>query len=94
VNVEVNWRDNPFFPKVLEAERKHAQATMKPEEYEHIWEGKCKPAVEGAIYFDQMAQADKPDRKRSHDALLKTHAVWDLGFNDSMAIILVQKCLI
>ncbi len=91
VNVEVNWRDNPFFPKVLEAERKHAEATMKPEEYAHIWEGKCKPAVEGAIYFDQMAQAEKRIGSIPHAPLLKTHAVWDLGFNDSMAIILVQK---
>jgi phage terminase large subunit len=89
VNVEVNWRDNPYFPKVLEAERKHAKATMKPEEYDHIWEGKCKPAVEGAIYFDQMAQAKIGEVP--HDALLKTHCIWDLGFNDSMAIILAQR---
>jgi phage terminase large subunit len=89
VNVEVNWRDNPYFPKVLEAERKHAQATMKPEEYAHIWEGKCKPAVEGAIYFDQMSNARLGDVP--HDGQLKTHCVWDLGFNDSMAIIIAQR---
>lgn len=91
INVEINWRDNPWFPKALEAERKHAQATMKAEEYAHIWEGKCKPAVEGAIYFDQMAQAEKRIREVPHDATLKTHAIWDLGFNDSMAIILAQR---
>ena len=89
VNVELNWRDNPFFPKVLESERKHAENTMKPEEYNHIWEGKCKPAVEGAIYFDEIAKAKITNVP--HDGLLKTHAVWDLGFNDSMAIILVQR---
>lgn len=91
VNVELNYTDNPYFPVVLEAERKHAQATMKPEEYAHIWEGKCKPAVEGAIYFDQMAQAEKRIANVPHDGQLKTHAIWDLGFNDSMAIILAQK---
>ena len=91
VNVEVNWRDNPFFPKVLEAERQHAQATMRPEDYEHIWEGKCRPAVEGAIYFNEMSHAGSRIANVPHDPLLKTHAVWDLGFNDSMAIILVQK---
>jgi phage terminase large subunit len=89
VNVELNYSDNPYFPTVLEQERKHAQATMKPEEYAHIWEGKCKPAVEGAIYFDQMAQAKLGETP--HDGQLKTHCVWDLGFNDSMAIILAQK---
>jgi phage terminase large subunit len=91
VNVEANWRDNPFFPKVLEAERKHAEATMKPEEYAHIWEGKCKPAVEGAIYFDQMANASSRISGIPHDGQLKTHCIWDLGFNDSMAIILAQR---
>jgi phage terminase large subunit len=91
VNVEMNYTDNPWFPEVLEKERQYAQKTMKPEVYAHIWEGKCKPAVEGAIYFDQMAQAEKRIGNIPHDPLLKTHAVWDLGFNDSMAIILAQK---
>jgi phage terminase large subunit len=91
VNVELNYIDNPYFPAVLESERLHAKATMKPEEYAHIWEGKCKPAIEGAIYFDQMSAAGSRIANVPHDPLLKTHAVWDLGFNDSMAIILVQK---
>lgn len=91
VNVEMNYSDNPYFPKVLEAERQQAKLSMKPEEYDHIWEGKCKPAVEGAIYFDQMAKAESRIAEIPHDPLLKTHCVWDLGFNDSMSIILVQK---
>jgi phage terminase large subunit len=91
VNVELNYSDNPYFPAVLESERKHAAATMKPEEYAHIWEGRCKPAVEGAIYFDQMGLAEGRIRDVPHDGQLRTHAVWDLGFNDSMSIILVQR---
>ena len=91
VSVEMNWHDNRRFPGVLEAERLHAEATMKRDDYAHIWEGKCKPAVEGAIYFDQMSQAAGRIGAVPHDPLLKVHAVWDLGFNDSMAIILAQK---
>lgn len=91
VNVELNYSDNPYFPSVLEAERKHAKATMKPEDYAHIWEGQCKPAVDGAIYFDQMSLAAGRIGSIPHDPLLKTHAIWDLGFNDSMSIILAQK---
>ena len=36
---QVNWRDNPWFPEVLEAER---QETLRrdPDSYENIWEGK------------------------------------------------------
>jgi phage terminase large subunit len=91
VVIEMNYTENPWFPPILEAERLHAKATMKPQEYAHVWEGQCKPAVEGAIYFDQLAQAGNRVGNCPHDPLLKIHAVWDLGFNDSMSIILAQK---
>lgn len=91
VSIEMNWQDNPWFPAVLESERQHAQASMRPEEYGHIWEGKCMPAVEGAIYFDQISQAEGRIREVPHDGTLKTHVVFDLGFNDAMTIILAQK---
>lgn len=93
VSVLMNYGDNPWFPPVLEAERAHAQATMKPEDYGHVWEGKCKPAVEGAIYFDAMSASIASGRLREvpHDASLKTHIVFDLGMADNMTIILVQK---
>lgn len=93
VSVLMNYTDNYWFPEVLEAERTHAQNTMKPEEYGHIWEGRCMPAVEGAIYFDEVAGAESKGRIREvpYDPLLKVHGVWDLGWNDSMSIILVQR---
>ena len=91
--VEMNYSDNPYFPAVLESERTHAQQTMKAEEYAHIWEGKCKPAVEGAIYFDAMSQSIAGNRIRQvpHDGALKTHVVFDLGMADAMTLILVQR---
>lgn len=93
VMVEMNYNDNPYFPEVLEKERQHAQATMRSEDYRHIWEGQCKPAVEGAIYFDAMSAALQAGRIREvpHDGSLKTHVVFDLGMADSMTLILVQK---
>jgi len=91
VSVLMNYNDNPWFPAVLEQERLHAQATMKPEQYAHIWEGKCMPAVEGAIYFEQMSQAESRIANVPHDGLLKTHIIFDLGWNDAMTIILAQK---
>ncbi|OOG11291.1 PBSX family phage terminase large subunit [Pseudomonas sp. C9] len=91
VSVLMNYSDNPWFPEVLEQERLHAKATMKPEQYAHIWEGKCMPAVEGAIYFEQMSQAESRIGNVPHDGLLKTHVIFDLGWNDAMTIILAQK---
>lgn len=92
VSVIMNWRDNPWFPEVLEKER---QDSLKrdPEGYKNIWEGDCKPAVTGAIYYNEVAAAESEQRIRDvpYDPLLKVHAIWDLGWNDSMSIILAQR---
>ena len=91
--LKVNYSENPWFPQVLEDERLHAKRTKKPAEYAYIWEGECLPAVEGAIYFDEVSAAEAEGRIRDvpHDPLLKVHAIWDLGWNDSMSIILAQR---
>ena len=93
VTVAVNYADNPFFPAVLEQERIDAKRKMKPVDYAHIWEGKCKPAVSGAIYADEVASAQEAGRFNlvPYDPALKVHAVFDLGWNDKMSIILVQR---
>lgn len=95
VVVKVNYSDNPWFPDVLKQERAHAQATMKPAEYDNIWEGKTKPAVTGAIYADEVADAQEKGRFGlcPYDPALKVHAIFDLGWNDKMSIILVQRHL-
>jgi phage terminase large subunit len=36
--IEMNWRDNPRFPAVLEEQRHHMLAT-DPDLYNHVWEG-------------------------------------------------------
>lgn len=92
---QVNWSDNPWFPDVLEQERQHAKETMPKEDYENIWEGKCRSAVEGAIYANEVQQAVMDERIRPvpYDPRLKVHTIWDMGWNDSMTIILVQRGL-
>lgn len=37
---QVNWRDNPWFPAVLEEERLEMERS-DPEMYLHVWEGQC-----------------------------------------------------
>lgn len=89
---QVNWSDNPFFPVVLEQERDHCRTTA-PDDYENIWEGKCRPTVEGAIYANEMSVVVSDGRITNvpYDPRLKVHAIWDLGWNDAMSIIIVQK---
>lgn len=94
VRVEMNWRDNPWFPATLEQERLHLLRT-DPVAYENVWEGKPRAAVEGAIYAPQMQELATSGRVRNlpADPFLKTHTIWDLGFNDACAIIFVQRAL-
>lgn len=88
----VNWSDNPWFPGVLDDERRLMQR-RDPVGYKTTWEGQCRPAVEGAIYADEIAAAVEAKRIRNvpYDPMLKVHWVWDLGWNDSTAIIGAQR---
>lgn len=92
VSVLVNYSDNPWFPEVLEKERLRCKL-IDPKGYDNIWEGKCKPAVVGAIYYDEMENAEFNGQicNVPYDPLLKVHVVFDLGWNDAMAISLVQR---
>lgn len=93
VIIEMNWRDNPWFPEVLERERQHAERTLPKSEYDHIWEGKTLPAVAGAIYAKEIeaAMLNKRILPVPYDPMLKVHVVFDLGWNDAMTIILAQR---
>lgn len=95
VVVQINYSDNPWFPESLEAKRLHAKATMPAADYDNIWEGKCKPAVSGAIYAGEIADAVEKGRICGvpYDPAFKVHVIFDLGWNDSTAMILVQKHL-
>jgi phage terminase large subunit len=93
ITVEVNYTDNPWFPAVLEAERAKDEKNLSPEEYAHTWLGRTLPAVTGAIYFNEVGQAEASGRigRFPMDPKLKVHRIWDMGWNDAMAIILAQR---
>lgn len=42
--IDINWRDNPWFPEELEQERVKLQA-INPDLYSHVWEGQCRSAA-------------------------------------------------
>ncbi len=93
--VQMNYADNPWHGQVLEKERIHAKATMLDADYQNIWEGVCKPAVTGAIYAGEIADVVTTNRVCSvqYDPAMKVHAIFDLGWNDKMALVLVQRHL-
>ena len=90
----VTWRDNPWFPPVLEAERLSLQK-RDPVEYEHVWEGKPRTVVVGAIYSGEVIKMieDRRVRPCPYDPKLPVHTVWDLGWNDQTSIIFAQRLL-
>jgi phage terminase large subunit len=89
---KINWEDNPWRSAVLDAAREKMQREA-PDDYAHIYGGECRPAVEGAIYFKEVSALRSSGRLANvpYDPMLKVHVVVDLGFNDFMALILVQR---
>lgn len=78
--VKANWRDNPWFPEVLEEERLLDQK-LYPERYDHIWEGDYARAFEGAYFAALLSEARAQGRigKVSADPLLRLRAFVDIG---------------
>lgn len=89
---KVNWDDNPWFPAVL-LEEKDALQKRDKEAFENVWQGNCRSAVDGAIYANEIRAAIEQRRIRPvpYDPVLKVHAVWDLGWNDAMCIVMCQR---
>jgi phage terminase large subunit len=90
--VQINWRDNPWFSERQEADRLHMKAT-DPDGYLNVWEGKCRAAMEGAIFAKELREATEAGRicKVPYDPRTQVHTFWDLGWHDLTAIWMVQK---
>jgi len=86
--IALSWRDNPWFSSALKAERERDEKNLPKVEYEWIWEGKCRPAVAGAIYADEMAAMVESRRicPVPYDPYHLVYPVFDLGWNDSMTV--------
>jgi len=89
--VQMNWRDNPWFPDVLEQERLRDKE-QRPETYDHIWEGDYLVHAEGAYYLTELRKATDEERitKVEYEPSLPVHTAWDLGIGDSTAIWFAQ----
>ncbi|WP_175658206.1 PBSX family phage terminase large subunit [Burkholderia vietnamiensis] len=94
-DVEVNWQHNPWFPSVLETERRADLKRLDADMYAHIWEGKVLPAQQGAVYFRELSKAYEQGRvtRVMVDPKLAVHPIADLGWADQTAFILVQRTL-
>jgi phage terminase large subunit len=78
--VEMNWRDNPWFPAKLERDR---QRDMKdrPDQVVHIWEGDYVTVIEGAYFARDLLLAKQQGRigNVGADPLMTLRVFCDLG---------------
>ena len=93
--VKASWRDNPWFPSVLEDERR-LDRQLYPDRYGHVWEGDYVGAFEGAYFAAMLSQARGDGRigKVAADPLLPLRAFIDIGGSgvtaDAFTIWIVQ----
>lgn len=92
ISVEMNYLDNPFFPKVLEEERLYT-LTHNPSDYPNIWEGKTRTLSEGAVFGKelQLAQDEKRIGVFDYDQTEPVYVAFDIGVNDPTAIWFGQR---
>lgn len=94
--IEMNYYDNPWYEETeLESERVHDYDNdHSPDKhmYKHIWLGHTLPAVEGAIFANEVSQFMAQGRQRPLlvDPMGKVHGVMDLGWG-VMTMCLVQR---
>ena len=80
ISVEANWRDNPWFPKVLEQERRDCKRD-DPDNYPHIWEGARESITKGAYYAEKLTTAKREHRigHVAEDPLMIVRLFADIG---------------
>lgn len=93
--VDMNWRDNPWFPEVLRREMEE-KFERDPDGALHIWEGHCRQVLEGAIYAEEIRKAKLENRitEVPYDKTKPVHTFWDLGWNSvtgKTAVVMAQS---
>jgi phage terminase large subunit len=85
--VEVNWFDNPWFPKVLVAEKDQDYAD-DPEMAEHVWGGGYERITEGAYFARHIAAAERDGRVGyfPYNPAYPVFTSWDIGVDDYTAV--------
>lgn len=78
--IELNWRDNPRFPAILERVRLK-DLEERPDSYEHIWEGEFESIAEGAYYASGLTKAKSEGRigRVAADPLMTIRLFMDIG---------------
>jgi phage terminase large subunit len=95
VVAELNWRDAVACGWWSDEQERLRQYDLihSKEDYSNIWDGRPRVVVAGAIYATEIVEliTDGRNRPIPYDPRLPVHRCWDLGWADSMSVIMVQK---
>lgn len=93
--VAMNWRDgiSPGWWSDEQERLRQYDIVHSKDDYDNIWEGKPRTVVAGAIYAGEVVEMITEQRFRPipYDPRLPVHCIWDLGWNDLMVAIMVQR---
>ncbi len=87
--VDINWKENPWFPPELEQERADDFKNLSRAEYDHVWEGAYNDSVDRAIikaeWFDACIDAHIKLGIKAQGAKVVAHDPSDEG-NDAKGL--------
>jgi len=88
---KVSFRDNPYFPEVLR-DQMLADKAKDHDRYLHVWEGEFQIAVQGAVFAEQLKEAETQGRITNVPIVRNqpVYTFWDLGRNDTTFIVFIQ----
>lgn len=87
----VNWRDNPFFSPLMDAERL-TKRRQDSDGYLTTWEGRTRQTLQGAVYAKEIRKAllDNRITRVPYDVSRPVSTFWDLGRSDKTSIWFAQ----
>lgn len=91
--IQMNYWDNPYFGNTVLAKEVEKLKERDYEEYQHVYEGACLSATSGAVLSKEIkrAETEKHFCHVPYDPSAGVEAFLDLGWGDSVVIILAQK---
>ncbi len=90
--VRLDWRDNPWFPSVLDEQRRE-MLTSDPDKYEWIWNGGFRTSGPASYFGRALAAVEREGRIGAfpHDPTIPVITAWDLGIDDYTSIWFAQE---
>lgn len=90
--VKMSWRDNPWLSDELRQEMEDLKA-RNYDAYLNVWEGECIRTLEGAIYANEIRQAELEGRitRVPLEPSVSVSCSWDLGRRDTTCIWFHQR---